>query len=161
MPLSAMELIHKQPVRWRKERVVSCDGGGGPLGHPKIYINLDKAQVCWCTYCGIPFVSCVWLTITVELANPGRQMKAIERQSKRSLIIAILWREERQPLRQLRDKECICTGVDMHSSITIQASTQTVPCEPFRHTPAPVSCISRPESCLPLSLLVFACWSVL
>jgi NADH dehydrogenase (ubiquinone) Fe-S protein 6 len=51
-----MELIHKQPVRWTNERIVSCDGGGGPLGHPRIFINVDKPQICWCTYCGVPFV---------------------------------------------------------------------------------------------------------
>ena len=56
-PYAAIELIHKQPVRWTKERVVSCDGGGGPLGHPRIFINVDKPQICWCTYCGVPFVS--------------------------------------------------------------------------------------------------------
>jgi hypothetical protein len=37
--------------------VVECDGGGGPLGHPKIFINTDKPQICVCTYCGLPFVS--------------------------------------------------------------------------------------------------------
>lgn len=36
--------------------MVSCDGGGGPLGHPRIFINLDKPKICWCTYCGLPFV---------------------------------------------------------------------------------------------------------
>ena len=55
-PMSAMELIHKQPVRWTNKKVVSCDGGGGPLGHPRIFINTDKPQICWCTYCGLPFV---------------------------------------------------------------------------------------------------------
>ncbi|KAI9740443.1 MAG: hypothetical protein M1834_005023 [Cirrosporium novae-zelandiae] len=54
-PHAAIELIHKQPVRWVDTRMVSCDGGGGPLGHPKIFINVDKPQICWCTYCGIPF----------------------------------------------------------------------------------------------------------
>ncbi|KAF2153480.1 NADH-ubiquinone oxidoreductase [Myriangium duriaei CBS 260.36] len=54
-PLAAIDLIHKQPVNWIKERVVSCDGGGGPLGHPRIFINVDKPQICWCTYCGLPF----------------------------------------------------------------------------------------------------------
>ncbi|KAF2090756.1 NADH-ubiquinone oxidoreductase, partial [Saccharata proteae CBS 121410] len=54
-PYAAIELIHKQPVRWTKERRVSCDGGGGPLGHPRIFINVDKPQICWCTYCGLPF----------------------------------------------------------------------------------------------------------
>jgi len=55
-PYAAIELIHKQPVRWTHERIVSCDGGGGPLGHPRIFINVDKPQICWCTYCGLPFV---------------------------------------------------------------------------------------------------------
>ncbi|KAF2746076.1 hypothetical protein M011DRAFT_468933 [Sporormia fimetaria CBS 119925] len=54
-PYAAIELIHKQPVRWTKERTVSCDGGGGPLGHPRIFINVDKPQITPCTYCGLPF----------------------------------------------------------------------------------------------------------
>ncbi|KAK5166438.1 uncharacterized protein LTR77_007981 [Saxophila tyrrhenica] len=54
-PLAAIDLIHQQPVRWTKERTVSCDGGGGPLGHPRIFINVDKPQICMCTYCGLPF----------------------------------------------------------------------------------------------------------
>ncbi|KAJ4293512.1 hypothetical protein N0V90_008795 [Kalmusia sp. IMI 367209] len=54
-PYAAIELIHKQPVRWTNDRTVSCDGGGGPLGHPRIFINVDKPQICWCTYCGLPF----------------------------------------------------------------------------------------------------------
>ena len=55
-PYAAIDLIHKQPVRWTKTRSVSCDGGGGPLGHPRIFINVDKPQICQCTYCGLPFV---------------------------------------------------------------------------------------------------------
>ena len=55
-PYAAIELIHKQPVRWTHERKVACDGGGGPLGHPKIFINVDKPQVNFCTYCGLPYV---------------------------------------------------------------------------------------------------------
>lgn len=54
-PEAAISLIHKQPVRWTSQRVVSCDGGGGPLGHPRIFINVDKPQINWCTYCGLPF----------------------------------------------------------------------------------------------------------
>ncbi|KAI9720347.1 MAG: hypothetical protein M1828_005731 [Chrysothrix sp. TS-e1954] len=56
-PLSAMELIHKQPVRWTHSKQVSCDGGGGPLGHPRIFINVQKPQICMCTYCGVPFAN--------------------------------------------------------------------------------------------------------
>ncbi|KAI0321336.1 hypothetical protein OF83DRAFT_1168491 [Amylostereum chailletii] len=42
-PLSAMELIANEPVRVVHGRKAVCDGGDGPLGHPKIFINLDKA----------------------------------------------------------------------------------------------------------------------
>ena len=56
-PYSAIDLIHKQPVRWTDKRVVSCDGGGGVLGHPRIFINVDKPKINMCTYCGLPFVS--------------------------------------------------------------------------------------------------------
>ncbi|KAA8642906.1 hypothetical protein EYZ11_009043 [Aspergillus tanneri] len=54
-PMAAIELIHKQPVRWTNKRIVSCDGGGGPLGHPKIFINTDKPEIATCGYCGLPF----------------------------------------------------------------------------------------------------------
>ncbi|KAF4124178.1 NADH dehydrogenase (ubiquinone) Fe-S protein 6 [Geosmithia morbida] len=56
-PPSAMELIHKEPVRWSHDRIVSCDGGGGPTGHPRIFINTDKPEIAVCGYCGLPFVS--------------------------------------------------------------------------------------------------------
>ena len=40
------------------ERVV-CDGGGGALGHPKIYLAFgDKSQVA-CPYCGKVFEKAV------------------------------------------------------------------------------------------------------
>jgi len=51
-PLSAMELISNHPIQMSDKRVVSCDGGkywhmnlltisgDGPLGHPRVYINL-------------------------------------------------------------------------------------------------------------------------
>ncbi|EPE33093.1 hypothetical protein GLAREA_06105 [Glarea lozoyensis ATCC 20868] len=56
-PQAAITLIHQQPVRWTHERMVACDGGGGPLGHPRIFINVDKPQICMCTYCGLPFAN--------------------------------------------------------------------------------------------------------
>ncbi|CAM1505621.1 Fc.00g112580.m01.CDS01 [Cosmosporella sp. VM-42] len=55
--LSAMELVHKQPVIWTHKRMVACEGGGGPGGHPKIYINTDKAEITPCGYCGLPFAN--------------------------------------------------------------------------------------------------------
>jgi len=36
----AIDLIAEIPPIACEERVVSCDGGGGPLGHPKVFINL-------------------------------------------------------------------------------------------------------------------------
>ncbi|KAI5816941.1 zinc-finger domain-containing protein [Pyronema omphalodes] len=54
-PWAAIELIHQQPVRWSEKRVVCCDGGGGPNGHPRVYINVDKPEVTPCGYCGLPF----------------------------------------------------------------------------------------------------------
>ncbi len=32
--------------------VVACDGGGGALGHPRVYLNMgDKTEID-CPYCG-------------------------------------------------------------------------------------------------------------
>jgi NADH dehydrogenase (ubiquinone) Fe-S protein 6 len=36
----AQDLIAAVPPTEREERVVFCNGGGGPLGNPKVYINL-------------------------------------------------------------------------------------------------------------------------
>ncbi|KAH8146744.1 uncharacterized protein LAJ45_09118 [Morchella importuna] len=52
---AAIELIHQQPVRWSEKRVVACDGGGGPMGHPRVFINVDKPEIVPCGYCGLPF----------------------------------------------------------------------------------------------------------
>ncbi|KTW32222.1 uncharacterized protein T551_00904 [Pneumocystis jirovecii RU7] len=49
-PESAIELIANIPIKFSNQRVVSCDGGG-KLGHPKIYINLDENEDISCSYC--------------------------------------------------------------------------------------------------------------
>ncbi|KAM6376523.1 NADH dehydrogenase [ubiquinone] iron-sulfur protein 6, mitochondrial isoform 2-T2 [Alca torda] len=52
----AIDLIAEQPVSAVESRVISCDGGGGALGHPKVYINLDKdTKTGTCGYCGLQF----------------------------------------------------------------------------------------------------------
>ncbi|XP_076610996.1 NADH dehydrogenase [ubiquinone] iron-sulfur protein 6, mitochondrial [Chaetodon auriga] len=52
----AIKLVAEEPVTDIEARVVSCDGGGGALGHPKVYINLDKdTKVGTCGYCGLQF----------------------------------------------------------------------------------------------------------
>ncbi|KAI9230568.1 MAG: zinc-finger domain-containing protein [Piptocephalis tieghemiana] len=54
-PMSAMELIAEVPVQMVEKRIATCDGGGGPLGHPKVFINLDEGKPVPCHYCGIRF----------------------------------------------------------------------------------------------------------
>ena len=51
----AIDLIAEDPVVVCTERVVYSDGGG-PLGHPKVFINLDAPGVHSCGYSGRKFV---------------------------------------------------------------------------------------------------------
>ncbi len=38
------------------EAKVSCDGGGGPKGHPKVYLTFEKGQkTLVCPYCSHTF----------------------------------------------------------------------------------------------------------
>ncbi len=37
------------------ETSVACDGGGGALGHPLVYLNLGEAGESECPYCGCRF----------------------------------------------------------------------------------------------------------
>lgn len=53
----AIELIKKHNqlnTISSKERIVHCDGGHPDLGHPRVYLNLDKGQH-ECNYCGQRF----------------------------------------------------------------------------------------------------------
>lgn len=36
--------------------VVACDGGGGALGHPKVYLKFDDDDHIVCPYCSRQFV---------------------------------------------------------------------------------------------------------
>jgi uncharacterized Zn-finger protein len=39
------------------EMVAACNGGGGPLGHPRVYLNLAPAGLVECPYCSRRFVN--------------------------------------------------------------------------------------------------------
>jgi uncharacterized Zn-finger protein len=39
------------------EMVAACNGGGGPLGHPRVYLNLMPAGRVECPYCSRLFVN--------------------------------------------------------------------------------------------------------
>lgn len=36
--------------------VVACDGGDGPLGHPRVYLHMTDAGEVTCPYCGRRYV---------------------------------------------------------------------------------------------------------
>jgi uncharacterized Zn-finger protein len=38
------------------DKSVDCDGGGGALGHPKVYLNLGEDGETACPYCGRRYV---------------------------------------------------------------------------------------------------------
>jgi uncharacterized Zn-finger protein len=39
------------------EMVAACNGGGGPLGHPRVYLNLAPAGKAECPYCSRLFLN--------------------------------------------------------------------------------------------------------
>ena len=38
-----------------KKTEIACDGGGGPLGHPKVYLYLKNGEIT-CPYCSRKYV---------------------------------------------------------------------------------------------------------
>lgn len=53
----AINLVDEEPPVEIQGSSVWCDGGGGPLGHPKVYINLDQEGPHPCGYCGLRYVA--------------------------------------------------------------------------------------------------------
>ncbi|KAL7058904.1 hypothetical protein AAHC03_013389 [Spirometra sp. Aus1] len=51
----AADLINQIPPKKVTSHITYCDGGGGALGHPKVYINLDQPGTHTCGYCGLRF----------------------------------------------------------------------------------------------------------
>ena len=39
-----------------EDTVVACNGGGGALGHPRVYLNLETNGTVDCPYCDRRFV---------------------------------------------------------------------------------------------------------
>ncbi|XP_072168990.1 NADH dehydrogenase [ubiquinone] iron-sulfur protein 6, mitochondrial-like [Diadema setosum] len=63
----AIDLVDEEPPIVIQGRSVYCDGGGGPLGHPKVYINLDQEGPQVCPYCGLRYISAMHLSRQKEL----------------------------------------------------------------------------------------------
>ncbi len=52
----AIDLLAEEPVVVVRGNHTWCDGGRGALGHPKVYINLDRPEIMDCGYCGKRFL---------------------------------------------------------------------------------------------------------
>ena len=39
-----------------ESEIVACDGGNGPLGHPRVYLNMEGKGEIDCPYCGRRYV---------------------------------------------------------------------------------------------------------
>jgi uncharacterized Zn-finger protein len=50
MPVEAPEIVEVNCTK------VSCDGGGGALGHPKVYLEMGGEDFVECPYCDRRFV---------------------------------------------------------------------------------------------------------
>ena len=52
-----MALVARDPLETIEieELAVACDGGGGALGHPKVYLTLVEGKV-ECGYCGRVYI---------------------------------------------------------------------------------------------------------
>jgi uncharacterized Zn-finger protein len=50
------------------ETVAACNGGGDPLGHPRVYLNLAPAGRAECPYCSRIFIN---RAIAAPSAQPG------------------------------------------------------------------------------------------
>ncbi|XP_066297433.1 NADH dehydrogenase [ubiquinone] iron-sulfur protein 6, mitochondrial-like [Branchiostoma lanceolatum] len=55
-PHFAIELVAEEPPIEVVGSTACCDGGGGALGHPKVYINVDPDGPHPCGYCGLRFI---------------------------------------------------------------------------------------------------------
>jgi len=50
---------------------VACDGDGGPLGHPRVYLEMGEAGAVECPYCDRRFMLAPPATTEDELGAPG------------------------------------------------------------------------------------------
>jgi uncharacterized Zn-finger protein len=60
-----------------EDSVVACNGGGGPLGHPKVYLNLSAEGKVECPYCSRLFLrgQSPHTGTPVGQANPASQSR--------------------------------------------------------------------------------------
>ena len=54
-PNFAVKMVAEEPVEVTGATHAWCSGGHGALGHPKVFVNLDKGITKACGYCGKQF----------------------------------------------------------------------------------------------------------
>ena len=73
-----MELINSIPPVIVPNLTAACDGGDGPLGHPKIYIATGRSTLenpAVCGYCGLRFVNKNAVLADIESGKEVQQGK--------------------------------------------------------------------------------------
>ena len=55
--------------------IAPCDGGGGPMGHPKVYLSLVPSGRVECPYCSRLFVNRA-VTPSTQTASPAERSGA-------------------------------------------------------------------------------------
>ena len=67
------------------EMVAACNGGGGPLGHPRVYLNLAPAGQAECPYCSRLYLNRALLAAGAEqraMDATGESLPQSERQRR-------------------------------------------------------------------------------
>jgi uncharacterized Zn-finger protein len=68
------ELIEEIEEIYVDSKTAVCDGGGGALGHPRVYLAIDQSGQVECPYCSRRFVFApdkASTSTTVEIRAPG------------------------------------------------------------------------------------------
>ncbi|KII68224.1 putative NADH dehydrogenase [ubiquinone] iron-sulfur protein 6, mitochondrial [Thelohanellus kitauei] len=55
-PNISREIMKQTPPIVVKNRIHACDGGRAGVGHPRVFINLDKPGYKTCGYCGTKYI---------------------------------------------------------------------------------------------------------
>ena len=66
------------------EMVAACNGGGGPLGHPRVYLNLAPSGRVECPYCSRLYVNRAMAASGAEQTEPsaGQTLPQSERERR-------------------------------------------------------------------------------
>ena len=54
--MAAIDPTDPTETSYVETATVSCDGGGGPLGHPRVFLNLEEHGEVDCPYCSHKFI---------------------------------------------------------------------------------------------------------